>query len=75
MHPLLIKFAQDFNALPTHEREPLARQVMGFIGSFLSSQEAGWTRILFVDGEGALGKVSALTLIELLNENLTLRLT
>lgn len=69
MHPLTAKFAKFFRRLPPEERERVAEQLLGFLGTFKDKNESTWGRLLWVDGEvEALNEVSGATLAELMTE-------
>jgi hypothetical protein len=69
VHELTVRFLTEFRRLAMHEREYVARQMNGFLGAFLLDQDRTWREMVYVEGEGILGKSSSETLVELLNEH------
>lgn len=70
MHALTATFVSMFRGLEPHERDDVARQIQGFLGSYRLDQDSDWRGLVFVDGENILSKASGETLVELLNEAL-----
>lgn len=68
MHPLVTRFARLFRCLPSEERERVAEQLEGFIGSYRAEMDRTWRGLLRGDGDGALSVTSAETLAELMTE-------
>jgi len=71
LHRLAGAFAREFRLLQPHEREEVARQMLGFLGAYVASEDSDWRRLVMVDGDATLGPSSVTTLIELLNESCT----
>jgi hypothetical protein len=71
MHKLTADIAREFRRLAPHEREDVARQLLGFLGAYTDEKASVWRREVWLECEGVLDEPSANTLVELLNETCT----